>query len=183
MNDGKIYDLALCFRLAIESARDAGEFQKDITFYHFPRGCCGDASYLLAEFLHRHGVETIWVSMEKNGSHAWLVVKDKRVKQPRPTTYSWPKEMWETLRSYGMKYPEKSIDTTHYEKSDLENGLIIDITADQYPDYDIPVYVDLIDPFHEHYNFIQAHDYCGLNDLDRRLEKLYRTIEKCILEE
>lgn len=39
------------FRDAIDMARDSGDFDKDISFYKFPRGCCGDASDLLAQFL------------------------------------------------------------------------------------------------------------------------------------
>lgn len=178
MNDLQIYNLVLSFRKAIERARDAGEFQEDIAFGHFPRRCCGDTSYLLAEFLNRHGAESIWVSMEKDGSHAWLVVKDYRVKRPTSTSYNWPEEMRETLKSYGVEEPEKTLDTSHYTETDLENGLIIDITADQFPDYDISVYVGMVDSFHKQFGFKQAHDYNGLNDLNGRLERLYSVIDR-----
>lgn len=178
MTDTEIYNLALVFRTAIESARDAGKLKNDISFHHFPRGCCGDACYLLAEFLYRHRIETIWTSMERDGSHAWLVLKDWRIKEPTPSSYTWPEEMWSTLKKYGVENPEKTIVTTHYEDDDLKNGLIIDITADQFPDYDIPVYVGTMDSFHRKYDFIQAHDFRGMGT--GRLEGLYRKIEKWI---
>ena len=49
------------FRNAIDVARDAGEFDADYSFYKFPRGCCGDASDLLAQFLLENGVKTYYV--------------------------------------------------------------------------------------------------------------------------
>ena len=178
MTDKQIYSLASTFRSAIESARDAGDFKDDFSFYHFPRACCGDASYLLAEYLYRCGIETIWTSMERNGSHAWLVVKDKRVKEPTPKSFSWPEELRVVIAGYGVEEPEKEIDVTHYEEDDLKDGLIIDITADQFPDYDIPVYVGTMDSFHKKYEFIQAHDFRGMGTA--RLESLYSKIEKWI---
>lgn len=53
-----ITSLANKFREALDLARDSGEFDRDISFYDFPRGCCGDASDLLAQFLLEHGVRT-----------------------------------------------------------------------------------------------------------------------------
>lgn len=41
-----IQTLITNFRHAIDLARDNGEFDKDFSFNHFPRGCCGDASDL-----------------------------------------------------------------------------------------------------------------------------------------
>ncbi|MFR1886028.1 MAG: hypothetical protein ACLTL7_20660 [Enterocloster bolteae] len=49
------------FRDAIDMARDSGDFDKDISFYKFPRGCCGDASDLLAQFLLENGIRTYYV--------------------------------------------------------------------------------------------------------------------------
>jgi hypothetical protein len=86
--------------------------------------------------------------------------------------------LWSTLKNYGVENPEKTVDTTHYEEDDLYNGLIIDITADQFLDYDIPVYVGTMDSFHSEYGFIQAHEFRGMGT--ERLEKLYRKIEKWI---
>lgn len=176
MTEKQIFNLAKTFRIAIERARNEGEFQNDISFHHFPKGCCGDTSDLLAEYLHRNGVETIWVSMERDGSHAWLVVKDLRVKEPTPTSFNWPEHLWDTLKGYGVENPEKTIDTTRYEETDLENGLLIDITSDQFPEYSIPVYVGIQDDFHRQFRFIQAHDYEGLGT--PRLDNIYRKIMK-----
>ncbi|KAF5047460.1 hypothetical protein [Acetobacterium wieringae] len=68
------------FREALDLARDSGEFDNDISFYNFPRGCCGDASDLLAQFLLDHGIRTYYVcgsyyddSFENSQSHAWLM--------------------------------------------------------------------------------------------------------------
>lgn len=82
MEDVKI--LVKQFRDAIDKAKKAGEFEKDSIFSRFPRGCCGDASDLLAEFLLRKGIRTDYVcgtyyyyDEEHNSqSHAWLFSKD-----------------------------------------------------------------------------------------------------------
>lgn len=62
------------FRDAIDAAREAGEFQKDYSFYNFPRGCCGDTCDLLAAFLLAHGITTYYVwGIYKGQTHAWLL--------------------------------------------------------------------------------------------------------------
>lgn len=68
------------FRDAIDVARDVGEFDKDFSFYNFPRGCCGDTSDLLAQFLFEKGIRTYYVcgtyrdgSLENSQIHAWLL--------------------------------------------------------------------------------------------------------------
>ena len=73
-----------------------------------------------------------------------------------------------------MEHPEEEVDITKYEAEDLIDGLIIDITADQFDDYNIPVYVGPIDTFHQTFDLIQAHDYVGLNN--ERLCSLFRII-------
>lgn len=72
--------LANQFRNAIDQARDVGEFDKDFSFYKFPRGCCGDASDLLAQYLLDNDIRTYYVcgnysngSYESVQSHAWLL--------------------------------------------------------------------------------------------------------------
>ena len=178
MTDQKIRGLAEQIRAAIEAARDDGRVSTDITFMNFPRACCGDASYLLAEYLREFGIETIWYSTSRGDwTHAWLVVKDERVKKPTPKSFSWPKELHDVLEGYGVENPEKEVDITRYEEDDLHNGLIIDITADQFADYDIPVYVGSLDPFHQSFDFVQAHDYAGELG-NRRLETLYKSIKE-----
>jgi len=74
------------FRNAIDVARDAGELDKDISFYKFPRGCCGDASDLLAQFLLENGIRTYYVSgtyrdvsFENIQTHAWLLTDNQTI--------------------------------------------------------------------------------------------------------
>jgi len=74
------------FRNAIDVARDVGEFDNDFSFYKFPRGCCGDASDLLAQFLLENGIKTYYVcgtyrdgSFENFQSHAWLLTDNQTI--------------------------------------------------------------------------------------------------------
>lgn len=176
MTDREIKQLVQEFRNAIESARDEGRFKGDISFNSFPWACCGDASLLLAEYLKTtYGVETIYVENERNqGSHAWLVVKDARIKTPQEKFNRYPERLWSTLQSYGVANPEKPINVTHYEWIDIKNGL--DISSDQFDDCDVPAYVGLIDKYHRTFSFSKADDYDGLKS--SRLRRLYRIIEE-----
>lgn len=176
MTDNQIKQLAEEYRAAIVSVNDEGLFVHDIGLDNFPTGSCGDVSYLLAEYLRRNGIESIWYSAQRGDwTHAWLVVKDARIKVPTPRTFSWPEELRNIVAGYGVEHPELEVDVTRYEAVDLQNGLIIDITADQFDDFSIPVYVGYMNPFHRTFEFMQAHDYDGLKDV--RLISLYRTIE------
>lgn len=180
MTNQQLKALASRYRVAIEAAHSNDLFVHDIGFDDFPTGSCGDASYLLAEYLRREGVETIWYSAERGEwSHAWLVVRDRRVKAPTPRSFSWPEELRGIVAGYGVEQPEEEVDITRYEAKDLENGIIIDITGDQFDDYEVPVYVGRVDAFHRSFDFIQAHDYEGLNN--GRLCRLYRIIEQFII--
>ena len=101
MTDQKIQQLAKQYRAAIEAASDDGRFSTDISFKNFPHGCCGDASYLLAEYLRECEIETIWYSTRRGEwTHAWLAVKDERVKKPTPKSFSWPEELHGVLAGY-----------------------------------------------------------------------------------
>lgn len=177
MTDSKIRQLAIKYRSAIEAAHKDRLFVNDIGFDDFPTGSCGDTCYLLSEYLRRKGVETIWYSAQRDDwSHAWLVVKDRRVKRPTPRFFSWPEELRDIVAGYGAEHVDQKMDITRYEYEDLQGGLIIDITGDQFEDYDIPVYVGYLDLFHKTFDFNQAHDYDGLND--GRLCDLYQTISE-----
>ena len=79
-----IEKLANEFRKAIDLASDEGEFNDDFPFDRFPCGCCGDASYLLAQYLLNHRVRTYYVCgtycnrrFEGIQSHAWLLVDNQ----------------------------------------------------------------------------------------------------------
>ena len=84
MTDIKL--LAKQFRESIDTVRNAGEFDKDFSFYNFPRGCCGDACDLLAHFLLDNGIRTFYVcgtyndgSFDNIQSHAWLLTENQTI--------------------------------------------------------------------------------------------------------
>lgn len=107
MTDQQIFELASIFRNAIIEARDQGCFHGDLTFLHFPRGCCGDTCYLLASFLKAYGVETIYVWGDRGRqSHAWLVVNDYRVKQPKPCIVEVDPQYRQLIGFYGNDIAE-----------------------------------------------------------------------------
>ena len=74
----RIIHLAEQFRNAIDIAYENGDFEFDICFRDFPRGCCGDTCDLLGEFLLRHGVKTCYICgcFENGQTHAWLLTDD-----------------------------------------------------------------------------------------------------------
>lgn len=173
MEDRYIYRLAVMFKEAIINARDAGLFYNDIVFHKFPRACCGDSCYLLAEFLISKGIQTIYVNGDFDGqSHAWLVIKDSRVKMPQKRLVEVPNEIGNVLNKYSGGKIDKTIKLQNYEEKDVKDGLIIDITADQFGE--VPVYVDYMGEFHRQFDFSSAHDYIGLGTM--RLEGLYKKI-------
>ncbi len=51
-----IEKLASEFRTAIEMAKKEGEFEADFIFSRFPRGCCGDVSSLLGQYLLENNI-------------------------------------------------------------------------------------------------------------------------------
>ncbi|MGL5331147.1 MAG: hypothetical protein ACRDD7_17925 [Peptostreptococcaceae bacterium] len=78
MND--IKRLVRQFRDAIDVARDIGDFDNDFSFNKFPRGCCGDTSDLLAQFLLENQIRTYYVyGMYRGQSHAWLLTDNKTI--------------------------------------------------------------------------------------------------------
>ncbi|MBR0426345.1 MAG: hypothetical protein IJK01_09570 [Clostridia bacterium] len=173
----KIREYATTYRSALYAAYKDGKFINDIRFRTFPLGCCGDTCYLLAEHLRRAGIETIWYSTERNdGSHAWLVVKDERVKPPTTKLFNWPEELEADLKTYGIEHPESGIELTNYEPSDFTEGIVIDITGDQFKDCGEAIFVGKADKFHQSFEFVNAHDISALND--ERLCKLYRIVEE-----
>jgi len=66
---------AHAFRVALESARTELARDLGLSFEHFPRGACGDASILLEAFLTELGYAAECVVGEDDGrSHAWVEV-------------------------------------------------------------------------------------------------------------
>ena len=133
-------------------------------------GCCGDTCDLLASFLKSYGIPTIYVCGEyKQQSHAWLVVNDNRVKPPR--SHFIETDSLKLLGQYGQE-SSKPIRITYYEAEDLRNGLIIDITADQFGEPS--VYVGKQNRFYKKHDFCEAHVCKGIYDF--RQNDLYKKI-------
>lgn len=173
MTDRKIKEFSQTFKNAITEAKENDRFADDILFWRFPKACCGDTCYLLGEFLKRRGIDTIYVCGDFNGqTHAWLVVKDERVEEPIKYEYTVPDNVLGYFRSYAGGEIEQTIRSERYEEKNLINGLIIDITADQFGES--PVYVGPMDSFHSNFIFMYAHDYNGIGT--ERLEGLLNVI-------
>ena len=83
-----------------------------------------------------------------------------------------PDEIKEILNRYSNGASCKPVSTTYYEKADLEMGVIVDITADQFGEP--PVYVGLENNFYRQFDFGNAEDYHRLGT--ERLYELYQTI-------
>ena len=161
------------FRSKMDCAFHEGLFSTDIAFKRFPKGCCGDTCYLLAEFLKSHGINTVYVcSTFRDQSHAWLMLKDNSIHNPIPKYYSIPDEIKMLIRTYGEEVSDESVDISKYEESDLVNGTLIDITADQFGQ--APIYIGPMDCFHRKFVFDFAHDYRSLET--PRLFNLYHLI-------
>lgn len=173
MNDIRILKLVEQFRIAIENTRDAGLFVGD-PFENFPNGCCGDTSYLLAEFLRSKGLESIyvWGADQTYQTHAWLVIKDERINIPAPDYLELPDDIRNVLNVYSNNAYSAPVDVSHYTESDVLGGLIVDITADQFGEN--PVYVGCTYVFYKRFEFQAADDYAGLDSY--RLRQIYQKI-------
>lgn len=174
--ESKLSELVQKFRVAIENAKRDHVFDNDICFDHFPRGCCGPTSDMLAEYLCKNGYDTIYVcGWCGDQSHAWLILKDEKVREPQKRYFVAPDKIKDILSLYSGRSCMEPVDITHYEATDIEWGLIIDITADQFPEMlNMPIYIGFMDDFHKKFEFDQAYDYSGLQD--SRLEFLYGQI-------
>ena len=172
MTDQYIYDLAYKFKSAMLAAQFEGLFEGDDIFCRFPNGCCGPTCYLLASFLKIHNIETLYVWGERGDqSHAWLVVNDDRVRKPIPRYIEVEDEYVALLSQYGGRIDVPIVDT-RYKARDLTNGLVIDITADQFGEPS--VYVGNRNAFYRKFTFREAHICDGVDDY--RLHSLYREI-------
>ena len=172
-----LYNLVAIFRQAIEKAKDAREFDNDISFYHFPCGCCGDTCYLLAKYLSEYGIRSFYMEMNRGDcSHAWIAIDDGKIKDPRTITYEFPEKIQIVIGGYSAgDFPAKG-SYTKYEIDDFADATIVDITADQFPDFEVPVFVGLMGSFQYSFEFRDAHIIEGLGSA--RLERLYQKIKK-----
>lgn len=72
----KLHELAAAFRVGLEAVPLKERY---LTLQRFPKGSCGDASLLLADYLRGHGFPDVSYVLGKRGSyedrhnHAWLV--------------------------------------------------------------------------------------------------------------
>ncbi len=172
MTDQYIYDLAYIFKSAMLAAQREGLFEGDDVFCRFPNGCCGLTCYLLASFLKIHNIETLYVWGERGDqSHAWLVINDDRVRKPIPRYIEVEDEYVDLLSQYGGRI-DGPIEDTRYRARDLTNGLVVDITSDQFGEPS--VYVGNRNAFYRKFTFREAHICEGVDDF--RLHSLYRAI-------
>ena len=174
MTDNRMRSLVNSFRKKIDRAQRKNLFV-DTILEEFPIQCCGITSSLLAEFLLVNGVETIWISSEEfetHETHAWLVVKDDRIDFPHSCFDDVPNNIISLLGTYGGGNSESIREATRYEKQNIENGLIIDITGDQFSES--PVYVGYMDDFHKRFEFVAAYEYESLPS--KEYAKLYEII-------
>ena len=61
---------------------------------------------------------------------------------------------------------------SHYVAGDVEKGIVIDITGDQFDE--LAIYVGELDCFYKKFEFVFAYDMCNL--VNARLLSLYRRI-------
>ena len=174
MTDKRICYLVNSFRQKMERARIKDLFVGSI-LEKFPIQCCGVTSTLLAEFLLSYGVETLWISAEEfetRETHAWLVVKDDRIDFPHSCFNDVPNNIIGLLATYGGDSPESIREATCYIGQDIENGLIVDITGDQFNE--ASVYVGYMDNFHKRFAFVKAYEHEGLPN--KEYARLYEII-------
>jgi len=101
----------------------------------FPKGCCGDATIFLSEYLMEYGFKTTYYC----GVHPF------EEKERNPQSHAWVV---------------------------LDGGLIADITGDQFKEneeflnYDIPVYVGVMDDFHRLFSSKQVEHIGGIDCYD-----------------
>lgn len=150
----RLTSLVYEFRGAIESAKSNGDLDNFKFYRNFPRACCGETSSLLAKYLYQYGFKTIYVCGDCNGqSHAWLILKDKTINEiPIDKTF-YSDEIVDVLKEYGSNVQDENIVDYNFEISDIEKGLIIDITADQFIEMDgFPVYIGYANEFYKKFN-------------------------------
>lgn len=174
MEDKRIYSLARKFRELIIRAKEKGYFT-NTKFQQFPEQCCGDASFLLAQFFLDENISTLWVSGQEDNTyetHAWLVIDDQRVSLPQCCINEIPNSIVDLYGTYGGYNADTLRKKVRYDADDIECGLIVDITGDQFGEES--VYVGYMDDFHSRFAFHEAIQFEGLSD--PMLVELYAVI-------
>ena len=179
MCEDELKHLVQQFWDAIIYARDTHQFRWDKTFDNFPRACCRDASDLLARFLYQNGYNTLSVYGNCQGSsHRWLVWDDGQIGEPEMWRFEdvVPSDILPYYTVYGGNMSTPKAPYYRYTEGDIQDCVIIDITADQFKDP--PVFCDYWQPIREKYTFIEAEKYEDLGT--SRLERLYDIIINAI---
>ena len=84
----------------------------------------------------------------------------------------YPDDIRNVLNLYSNGSYNAPITVANYEESDISDGLIIDITADQFGEE--PIYIDYISDFYRQFEFVSANDFNGLGS--SRLRNIYQII-------
>ena len=141
--DRKIEELAYQFRRAMEKAYHNGEFRNEVRLKRFPVGSCGVTCDYLGVYLYDNGFPTYQISASnEKGTHAWLVLDDGRIdheaKEKLIKREELPLEIQDVFKQYGGDCFD-AVPTPRLSEKAFQNGLIIDITGDQFGW--VPVYV------------------------------------------
>lgn len=195
----QVFQLAQEFRRAMNQAQAEGLFDKESLFETFPRGCCGDTCYLLAEYLLEHGICTEYVCGKKGDrSHAWLALTDRETLEQKISKKELPmlecenedetnvyKHLLDLIKN--NKSAKTRTKSPAYE-AELKEQIIIDITGDQFCDreeflrYNKQVYVGKMDKMHRLFKINNKHEcrgLAGVGDINEfRLCSLYGKIKK-----
>jgi hypothetical protein len=124
----RMTELVKQFRFAIEKAKQSGERQE--FFVKFPRGQCGNASDMLAQFLIDNGIDEIYYEFGvycckgpyNSQSHAWLkmddllidITADQFKDFPPPLTNDTPIYIGPHIPYYDSFNTDKSTIHKHY---------------------------------------------------------------------
>ena len=100
------------------------------------------------------------------------MLKDKRVKEPQKHCIEISSDIILMLEKYGLDQIDRKIELCNYVATDVIQGVIIDITADQFGE--ASVYVGYMGDFYKQFVFVNAHKHEGLGNA--RLETLYNTV-------
>lgn len=147
MEQQRLYDIAVCFRRAIQEAKyNRAFFDSKDRMNYFPRGCCDDSADLFGYYLQE---EHNTFSKQGNGIY--------RDRNPN--------------------------NTTNHAFIILEDGTIIDLTADQFAFFsDCPdgVYVGPEISFYSNLDRMPNYDHYDIS-FDKRLWHDYQAIKKYLL--
>ena len=118
-----IEKLASEFRTAIEMAKKEGEFEADFIFSRFPRGCCGDVSSLLGQYLLENNITNIGIFPEGTRS------LDGKLGEFKPGSFKIATVAQKPIVIVSMKNTEKIHKNFPFKRTIVEMD-IIDVLYD-----------------------------------------------------